>query len=94
MSNENKERGLFGRDEVRVWGALICDNNAGFGIGEEELLKTTGLNREALYRVLVPLAEQGIVECRLQQIGTGGTRDHFYRLKESHVILVRVKTPK
>lgn len=89
MATETKEIELANRPDLLVWYELAYHGNLGFGSGEEDLLKTTGISRSQLYQILCPLIDRGLVETRLQQIGTGGTRDHFYRLKEPHAIYLR-----
>lgn len=94
MATETKEMELASRQDLLVLYELIYHCNSGFGVGEEDLLKTLSLPRPQLYQVLCPLIHRGMVEVRLQQIGTGGTCDHFYRLKEPSIICVQPKQPK
>lgn len=68
-------------DELRVWYALNRHQNSGFGAEEEGLIEKTGLDRARLLGALDRLMGNGFVEHRLQQVGTGGSRQRFYTFK-------------
>jgi predicted transcriptional regulator len=65
-------------DELRVWYALNRHQNSGFGAEEEGLIEKTGLERERLLGALNRLMNNGFVEQRLQQVGTGGSMHRYY----------------
>src|SRR3989344_210061 len=67
-------------NEALVWYWLIRLQNSSFGAGEEDLIEKTKLQRGEVCRVLRSLLEVDLVDHRIQQVGTGGSTDHFYRL--------------
>ena len=64
--------------ECRVWWAL--SQASGLGIGEAELIKKTDGTQGFILKIMQPFIESGNIIARIQQVGTGGTCDHFYRL--------------
>lgn len=81
---------LMSRNEVLLWYELI-HKSAGLGIGEDELMKQTGISRSSLLRLLSDFEETDVVTSRIQQVGTCGTTDRFYKLtdlKKYQIMLV------
>lgn len=86
---EKTAEGVEMRDGGRllVWHALLYRAER-IGIGEDALLKKANIARGELLTILRPLEEDGTVTSHLQQIGTGGTSERFYKIERKFRIMV------
>ncbi len=77
---------LRDRESLLIWQCLLSAPK--IGIGEEELIRLTGVERKKILSKLRLLEEEEIITNRLQQVGTGGTSDHFYALLVPYKIML------